>query len=624
MTAFKRSLLIGLAYGLAVAIVDFGVGGVRIAEMRMPLGAGNLARAAALEVGVGVALGVLATPLSFFFARPFVPAIAMGVAWIALARMVAPDPGFVAMWLTAPAAGLILAGIGYAVSRRFPRAAWSLAFLALAVALATPVVINRSQAAEILATHTNIEQGEARADAPDVVMVVLDTVRAANMSTYGYARETTPTVTRLAKEGVLFLDAVAPSTWSLPSHGSLFTGWFPSAHKVHAEHRMLGKQPPTLGDVLLRNGYDTFCFTANPHISDSFGLTRGFAWSDKAYLAGASGRSFLFIYRLLDLLGVSSQDKGGAQVAENFENWQAARAADDRPTFAFINFLEAHFPYHQTPRAFLAEFTDMSPGALRKFSLETFGAQFGRTLSDEQRERAIGPTTDMYDAGVLYSDHLLRRIVDSVEATGRLDRTILVVLADHGEMLGEHEAFGHGRSLHELDLHVPLLIRYPPSVRSGATVKAPVSTAGVFATILDLLDIEPPGRPQVTSLLPTMEGEPGGLPVIAERFVRGAAPRGAGQGLEQNVRYRVYRSGRLKLVNTDTEATYLFDLDADPQERNDLSTTRPQLVARLQGELDGWVNDLQLPAIDAEIDATSEAEMDPATRERLKALGYLD
>jgi hypothetical protein len=126
---------------------------------------------------------------------------------------------------------------------------------------------------------------------------------------------------------------------------------------VHGEHRLLGPQPATLADVLLAAGWDTRCFTANPHISDTFGLTRGFRWSDESWRSGAGG-GFFFAFRLLDRLGLGRDDKGGALVARNFAEWMASRPADDRPTFTFINFLEAHFPHHQLPAPFLFTYTD--------------------------------------------------------------------------------------------------------------------------------------------------------------------------------------------------------------------------------------------------------------------------
>ena len=455
-----------------------------------------------------------------------------------------------------------------------------------------------------------------------MVLIVLDTVRAGSVSTYGYERATAPALDALAREGALFLDATSPSTWSLPSHGSLFTGWFPSAHGVHGEHRLLAPEPPTLADVMAAAGWDTRCFTANPHISDTFGLTRGFRWSDESWRSGAGG-GFKFAHRLLDRIGFGKDDKGGAAVADNFAGWMASRPAGDRPTFTFINFLEAHFPYHQLPAPFLYTYTDAPLSTLRDVSLKAFGAQFGRRIAPEEAAAVTRHSLDMYDGGVRYTDHLLGRVVDALRDTGRLDETVLVVISDHGELIGEHGSYGHGAGLYEPGIRVPLLVRYPPRVRAAARVREPVSTVGVMATILDLAGLAAP-RVHVGSLLPALDGRPAGAPVIAERYVGRPEALPVPPLLHMDRRYRVYRVGTEKLARTSTGETFLFDLAADPGETTDLAAARPDAVARLGAELDDWAATLGLPALDAPLEAQAAPALDPAARERLRALGYVE
>jgi arylsulfatase A-like enzyme len=622
VTSLRRSTTIGLAFGLAVTAFDNWSGAMRFMGMRIPAAPVSQTKAALLEIGLGVALGLLATPLARSRRGGAWALLAIAGAWTVVARLVAPDPTIVPMWAKPPAVGVGLVAVGALLARRWPRVPWLLGVVGLAAAIVTPLVV------QYVRTRNDPRPpplAAAKAGAPDVFVVVLDTVRAQNTSVYGYARPTTPTLERLAREGALFLDATSPSTWSLPSHGSLFTGWFPSAHRTDGDHRHLDATPPTLADVLVRAGYDTRCFTANPHISDGFGLTRGFRYSDRAYLEGSGARSFNFIYRVLDLLGVSAEDKGGGEVAAHVERWLATRPANDPPAFVFVNFLEAHFPYHQVPAEFLAKFTSRPRGELRAVSLEAFGAQFGRTLSPAEVAAATPSSIDMYDAGVLYSDHLLSRVVDALRKSGRLDHTILVVLADHGEMVGEHGVFGHGMGLYEPGIRVPLLVRYPPSVPAGTRVATPVSTLGVFATVLDLLGIAPPVPVHVGSLLPAIKGGEAGLPIIVERSASDINTTETKDPLSKpDRRYRTYRSGTLKLVETSKGDLLLFDLAADPSEEHDLAATRPADLARMKAELASWVARLHLPAIDAASGPAPAPELDPATRERLKALGYAE
>jgi arylsulfatase A-like enzyme len=455
-------------------------------------------------------------------------------------------------------------------------------------------------------------------------LIVLDTVRAENMSAYGYARETTPGFDALAREGALYLDATSPSTWSLASHASLFTGLFPSVHGAHFEHRFLEDGPPTLAETLAAAGYETVTFTANAFISDTIGLTRGFRAEDEAWRAGAAGRQFSFAYRVLDRLGFGVEDKGGGLVATNFEKWAAEPAPDGQPFFIFLNFIEAHFPYHQLPESYLHLFTELPRDELHALSMDLMGAQFGGTPPPP--EIAMGPSTDMYDGGIVYTDHLLGRVVEALRRRGKLDDTVLVVMADHGELLGEHGSYGHGAALYEPGIRVPLLVRYPPRVPAGARVATPVSTVGVYATILDLLDLEPSGPLHVSSLLPVLTGGPPGGPVMAERHIApvSISREDVDPMADTGARIRTYRAGSWKLVVTSKGNRFLFDLATDPGETRNLADARPEKLASLLSELDTWRAALALPAIDEEREYHEVPDLDPAARERLRALGYVE
>lgn len=623
-----RGMATGIALGLCIAAADAFFGARQVIGMNMPPMPEAAVQAALLEIALGAALGALLSPLRLLWKGDAVHAVAVAMAWLGLARYVALDPANTPSWLMSPGVGFGLFVLGALVARRSRILAWGVGVLALggAVAMPTLLAVERSSAVEAVPT------GVAPAGAPDVVLVVLDTVRAANMSAYGYVPETTPMFTRIAAEGALFLDATAPSTWSLPSHASLFTGLFPSGHGAHEENRFLSPYVPTIAEVLGENGYETLCFTANPHISDSFGLTRGFQKQDRAWLGPSAGRTFQFIFRVLDVVGWSSEDKGGGRVVSNFEQWLAARPPDGPPAFAFLNFLEAHFPYHQTPPRFLARYTKLGPLARREVSIKAMAAQFGRRLSDEEVAAIAAPAVDMYDAGIAYTDFLLERVVDALRDAGRLDRTLLIVLSDHGEMIGEHREFGHGAALYEPDVRVPLLVRYPARVPAAERVERPVSTVGVYATILDAVGLEPPRKPHVGSLLPVLRGGVGGAPVLVERFAqRDAPPRPSAAPLARSdTRYRVFRRDELKLAMTGEGETFVFDLAGDPGETRDLTVVddgeSASAIRSLKEELQTWVAALGLPPLDSDLPESRlrTTPIDPAAEERLRTLGYVE
>src|SRR4030095_4378445 len=228
---------------------------------------------------------------------------------------------------------------------------------------------------------------------------------------------------RVAREGAWFAAATSPGTWSLPSHASLFTGRYPSSHGANRPRSLLDDRFPTLAEVLAAHGYETFCCTANAWISDGLGLTRGFAVRDLSW----EDRTGPFAGRVLDRLGLGPGDKGGGGVADDFAAWRRERPAEGRPAFVFLNFLEAHYPYHRIPREFRNRFTDLPARDLRRISLDVLAQVQGGPRVDVNT--VTTPVRALYDGGVAYTDDLLRRIVEALRERGTLDHTVLVVLA---------------------------------------------------------------------------------------------------------------------------------------------------------------------------------------------------
>ena len=629
MQILRRALVLGVAFGLATGLVEVWLGLIPVVQRRFGPGPLFIFQVALLHTGLGALLGLLAAPLLRLRRGVALQIVAMVLAWYGLERWARLDaPGLAMGEILRPVGGLLLLLLGVWIARARPRLAWTIAGVLLAAGIATPRIYLHATTPLL---PPRAELPPARPGAPNVVLVVLDTVRAANVSTYGYGRPTSPELDRLAAEGALFLDATSPSTWSLPSHASLFTGRYPSSHGAHGEHPFLDSRFPTLAQALERSGYETFCITANAWISDGLGLTRGFAWQDTSLREqGGAGRNFNFIHRLLDRLGLEETDKGGGAVADSFEAWANARPKQGgRPAFVFLNFIEAHFPYHQLPHAPLFRFSDRTYGELRAISIDLMGQQFGG--KGRSAEEAGPPARDMYDGGVVYSNALLHRVVEALRTKGTLDDTILIVLADHGEILGERGGFfGHGPTLYQEAVGVPLVMRYPPRIPAGTRVTQPVSTLGVFATILDLAGIQPPPTLQVASLAPLASGaaHEGGGPILSELHVFKELAGGRVMPDPQMLpdrRFRLLREGNLKLVTSSMGDQFVYDLAADPGETHDLAAERPEAVAKLLARMALVEQEIGLPAIDAPLgDSEKPPELDAATRERLRALGYTE
>lgn len=628
MRTLLRGVALGLIFGFAAALADMGLMGVGIVTRRIGPGPLWVLQTGAMLTLLGALLGALWSPLVRLRFGRVLGLVALALSWLGLSDFARLDAPMGRMFVFVPAAGaFVLAGLGLLIARWKPAVSWTLAALLLATASVGPELYLRATTPP---APPRAELPPAPEGAPDVVLVVLDTVRAESVSALGYDRDTSPTLAALADEGTLFLDATSPSTWSMPSHASLFTGRYPTSHGAHGEHLFLDGRYPTLAQVLAANGYDTYCFTANAWISDGLGLTRGFAWQDGSWRsAGGAGRNFSFLYRLLDRLGLLSGGKGGGIVARNFGRWARGRPADARPAFVFLNFIEAHFPYHQLPREYLLRYTDESPRHLERISMTLLGQQFGGPGMDLAEARP--PALAMYDGGVAYSDELLRRVVEALRARGTLDDTLLVVLADHGEIMGEKAGFfGHGPTLYQEVVHVPLLVRYPPRVPGGLRIETPVSTVGAFATILELADLEPPPTLQVGSLVPLLRGEgPAGGPVLSELMMPEAMGGTDRPPLDErnfsDRRYRAYRDGRWKLVESSKGDVYLYDLETDPTEQHDVAAEQREQLARMLAGLEAVRAAIDLPALDAELASGDAApELDEATQERLRQLGYVE
>ena len=307
----------------------------------------------------------------------------------------------------------------------------------------------------------------------------------------------------------------------------------------------------------------------------------------------------------------------------------------DPPEFVFVNFLEAHFPFQQLPEEFLNEFQDRPMDELREVNQIAFGVQFGRQLTDAEFQQVEQPLIDMYDAGILYTDHLVGEVIDVWRQAGRLDNTIVVVLGDHGEAVGEQGSFGHVTPVSEPVLRVPMAIRYPAKIPAGSVIDTEVSTVGTYATILDLADITAPGVNQIGSLMPGLEGDDSiGKPVIAERFeehmlsarFEEGTANGDGPMVNPRGRFRTFRTGSYKLVQHTTDGLALFNLEADPDELKNIVDQDKYTTQGLVDELAEWQNKLGLPDLDAPIDAEKKMPEDLSEEEleALRALGYIE
>ena len=329
---------------------------------------------------------------------------------------------------------------------------------------------------------------------PNVLLLILDTVRAADLSLYGYARPTTPELERLAERGTVFDRAFAPAPWTLPSHASIFTGRGALELGVNS-HIRLDKRWLTLAEALQARGYATAGFVANTDYAGwESGLDQGFGYYDDypvtfatAWKATAFGSVFYPALRELGApvfkrLRVSwlpklRRHRSAPQITDSFLAW--LDRPRQKPFFAFLNFMDAHD--YTAPEPFRSKFRSSSPRRTSRWAWAD-SPPVRLTPAD------LRPRQDAYDGAIAYLDSEIGKLFSELERRDLLERTLVIVTSDHGEEFGEHGLASHGHSLYRPSLQVPLAIWLPGYVAEGRRVTAPVSLQDIPATVLELAD----------------------------------------------------------------------------------------------------------------------------------------
>lgn len=412
--------------------------------------------------------------------RPSPRAVVTGFAWLGLfAVTMATDrlhwaaAAILTLGLAVRFATILSPGAGEVAGLARRRLAW-VVLLVVGLGAAVPVV-------EILREQRQLSAaGHPPTDVPNVLFIVLDTQRAASTGFHGAARPTTPFLDQLAREGVWFQRALAPSSWTLPSHAAMFTGRDISTLGVNWTVPLSGRHA-VLAEALSRRGYATAGFVANnKYLSDVFGLGRGFGvWRDQAILPGTvivhswlartlvePTRQWLGRYQLL-------RRKTADRVNREFLAWLDRR--DDRPFLAFLNYYDPHMPY-LPPAPWNLRFSDTQP------LYWVDGERADTTYTTAEKAELLAA----YEASIAYLDNQLEALFSELESRKLIEDLLVVVTSDHGEEFGEHGAFEHGFDMTMTLTHVPLVLRLPGTIPAGVSVPDPVALEDVAATILGL------------------------------------------------------------------------------------------------------------------------------------------
>lgn len=425
----------------------------------------------------------------------------------------------IAGWLVSTLAGV---GIGAIVYRLVARRAKPLRLLALAVVAGIGLFAWSTHAAwqvneKRSARAPKPSQTRPPAGAPNVVVIVMDAARADALHCYGYHRETSPNLDRLAQESALYERAYTTATWTLPTHSSLFTGKYLSEHGTHGEYMYLEDEHVTIAELLQEHGYQTLCVSANGNIGHSYNTVQGFERASTNVYGRRQGDSFL-VRQLGRLLGKADYGaRDGNQIAMR---WVGEAVEAKRPFFLFMNYMEVHAKYGSTPYA--ARWIPDAKTFKRALKIPQDTIAYAAGVKSATPEE-FALLRALYDGDVLYLDERVGQIIDFLRAKGVLDNTLLIVTSDHGEELGEHGLVGHSRSIYNTVFQIPLIVRYPKAFAPGSRHKNVVEIIDFFPTILDVTGISWEGRASLKghSLL-DKEAASKTRYAITEKFLPGA------------------------------------------------------------------------------------------------------
>ncbi len=439
---------------------------------------------------------------------------------------------------------------------------------------------------------------------PNVLFISLDTVRRDALGVFrddGAGPSSTPHLDAFARDAVIFDDAVAPMPFTLASHMSMFTGFYPDVHGVSKPKRQLAQGVTTLPSVLQDSGYHTVGFYSNDWMKPSFGFDRGFDRYER--IAHELTFADRLNEKLLDTIDATPPAK---------------------PWFVFLHYFDAHsdnttrqstLPYY-APSPFLDDL-GIHPTDQRFCQGEACATAYLLNLNRSAQPLSTGEIqtlTALYERGIRYLDDRMGALFQNLRERGQYDDTLIVVIADHGEEFREHGRLIHSQPYVE-SVAIPLMIKLPGQQRAGERIGVPAETIDLMPTVLSALGLPVPDTIQ-------------GLDQLAPIETVGAHDAGPSQALAQDKhnfqRYGLYTPSHVLVFDYKTDHSELYDRQADPGLLNDLADTQPALRDALHAQLDSLVRESHQRAKDL---IATEVEAGAMTREEeelLKSLGYLN
>jgi arylsulfatase A-like enzyme len=446
---------------------------------------------------------------------------------------------------------------------------------------------------------------------PNILLISIDTLRADHLGCYGYERPTSPNIDALAAKGVLFENAFSPTSWTLPGHMSMLTSLYPSFHKLVARRNgaRLHEAELTLAELLSSVGYRTAAFVNHPYLAAEWGFDQGFD---------------LYLRKKKSLVLAEAQTQSAIDWVE-WHLFHQHRGLEPSAFFLFVHYMDPHETY-DAPPPFRDRYTGQYDGTLRP--PDHFVTMFKRR--DFPSKEDYRYVLALYDGEISYVDQAVGRLWKRLDDLRLLDSMVVVLTSDHGEEFKEHGGMGHKSTIYREQLHVPLVITYPPKIAPGQRVSSQASLVDIYPTVVGLIGEDVPAQAQGTDLTSSFGSVTAGgrltsskrAPTQAVQFAELGPPRGPWEGRSH---LRAVRTNKYRLVADLARGTNeLYDVQADPEEQRDLYRSKRDSK---------WVRDLQqhlttfmqgAAGYNPEALNQDAVEVDERTQQQLRALGYVD
>jgi arylsulfatase A-like enzyme len=454
---------------------------------------------------------------------------------------------------------------------------------------------------------------------PNIILISIDSLRPDHVGCYGYGRNTSPTMDLLAREGALFETAVSSTSWTLPAHAALLTSLPDRVHGCMDDLKWLDGTRTTLAEALKAAGYRTAGFFSGPYLHPSFGFSQGFesyhdctSYSKRSVeLIKSGGLINDKIGQLsMDLMNLSHEDITNPIVLADVKSWLEKRP--EGPFFLFIHLWDVHYDY-VAPPPYDTLFDPTYKGPVNgRNVLRLYKKPAEWTDADVEHLKAL------YDGEIRFADDTIGQILSEVDRHGLKEKSILAVTSDHGEAFYEHGLQGHRWTLHEEELRIPLILRYPRSIPAGRRLKDPVGIIDIAPTLLDLAGLPPLPNAMGRSLTPLLSGSPAPLPaepVISELSVP------ANRIHNFSIRF----PDRKIIFDLSSRQCFVFDLAKDPGESSPLPEDKsPFKMQEIDVLYKATAEKLQQAAtglpMPGERDTPPISKM---TEDQLRSLGYL-